>query len=69
MKETKYILNGRTHRNGITAISWVNWLVIDNSNTEAQAASAIQRNLRNGVGDPSLLSSEAGEEFAIIPSS
>jgi hypothetical protein len=42
MKESKYKLSGRTHRNGKTAISWHIRFVVARNNTEPHAANPSQ---------------------------
>ena len=45
MKESKYRLNGKTHKKGMTAISRQTWLVTANNKLDPEADKRIQNNL------------------------
>ena len=44
IKDSKYKLSGKIHRNGIEAISWHIRLVVANNMTDAASAKIIQTN-------------------------
>lgn len=43
IKDRRYMLNGRIHRKGMTAISWVIFSVTDRRRADATAGRAVQR--------------------------
>src|ERR1700720_713645 len=51
MKESRYRLNCRTHRNGLTAMSWEIRLVVASNSTEAHAARPAQNSRSDQAGD------------------